>query len=442
MIVVLLAGVAMAADLDGSDPNQPTSAQQMAFEYDNYFYFAPEQEASESPSDAPPPPPAEDDADDACAVACDECCGSCCRSCCGSGIVFGGWLDQGFTANPDDPANRFNGPVTFNDRSNEYQLNQLYLYAEREAYTGGYGWDIGGRVDVFYGTDSRFTLARGLDDDWSNQRFYGPSMPQLYLDVAYNDLTVRMGHFYTILGYESVMAPENFFYSHAYTMQYGEPFTHTGLLAMYDLNDCWAVSGGFTRGWNNWYDNNNDLDFLGGVTWTSWDEGTSLAFAINTGNEDDAGVNNRTVYSLVFSKQLTDRMEWVLQHDLGNEEGVGLNGGEDARWYGINTYLFYEINRNWSFGVRYEWFNDQQGTRVDAANAAGGPPRGMALNGVPTNWYEVTAGVRWTPRNNLIVRSECRWDWCAPHGNAQIDPFDDGTKRRQFLWSIDAIVTF
>jgi len=28
-------------------------------------------------------------------------------------------------------------------------------------------------------------------------------------------LTVRMGHFYTILGYETVTAPKNFFYSHA-----------------------------------------------------------------------------------------------------------------------------------------------------------------------------------------------------------------------------------
>ena len=53
-------------------------------------------------------------------------------------------------------------------------------------------------------------------------------MPQLYADFAYNRLTVRLGHFYTIIGYEVVTAPDNFFSSHAYTMQYGEPFTHTG----------------------------------------------------------------------------------------------------------------------------------------------------------------------------------------------------------------------
>ena len=37
------------------------------------------------------------------------------------------WLDQGFTGNYDDPNNNFNLPMAFNDRSNEYQMNQLYL---------------------------------------------------------------------------------------------------------------------------------------------------------------------------------------------------------------------------------------------------------------------------------------------------------------------------
>jgi len=46
-----------------------------------------------------------------------------------SGIEVGGWIDMGYTANADDPANRFNGPVTFNDRSDEFQMNQLWLYS-------------------------------------------------------------------------------------------------------------------------------------------------------------------------------------------------------------------------------------------------------------------------------------------------------------------------
>src|SRR5262245_50234994 len=83
------------------------------------------------------------------------------------GIKVYGWLDQGFTWNPDSPDNRFNFPMTFNDRSNEYQMNQFYLIAERAVKTDGCCWDFGGRVDVLYGTDYYFTTSVGweLEDD-------------------------------------------------------------------------------------------------------------------------------------------------------------------------------------------------------------------------------------------------------------------------------------
>ena len=58
---------------------------------------------------------------------------------------------------------------------------------------------------------------------------------KLYFEAGYGDLTVKIGHFYTIIGWEVVTAPDNFFYSHAYTMYNSEPFTHTGVLATYNV---------------------------------------------------------------------------------------------------------------------------------------------------------------------------------------------------------------
>ena len=37
-----------------------------------------------------------------------------------------GWLNQSYTWNPQNPPNGFNGPVTWTDRSNSYELNQAY----------------------------------------------------------------------------------------------------------------------------------------------------------------------------------------------------------------------------------------------------------------------------------------------------------------------------
>src|SRR5664279_5486874 len=73
------------------------------------------------------------------------------------GLSVGGWLNSGVTYNASNPQDKFNGPVTFNDRNSELQLNQLYLYLQRAVATNGEHWDIGGRFDFMYGTDAIFT---------------------------------------------------------------------------------------------------------------------------------------------------------------------------------------------------------------------------------------------------------------------------------------------
>ena len=165
------------------------------------------------------------------------------------GVELGGWLEAGFSAVGTSPADRFNGPVTFNDRHAEGQMNQLWFYLERKPNTWACSLDLGGRIDVMYGTDAQYIQAGdGLEANWDqSERFYQMALPQFYLDATLAGWTVRMGKFFTILGYEGPAAPDNFFYSHAYTMQYGEPFTHTGMLVSRRFGQ-WLVNGGFHRG--------------------------------------------------------------------------------------------------------------------------------------------------------------------------------------------------
>ena len=73
-------------------------------------------------------------------------------------------------------------------------------------------------------------------------------LPQLYVEAGYGDLSVKAGHFYTIIGYEVVQATGNFFYSHAYTFNFSEPFTHTGVLAQYDASERLTFYGGYSLG--------------------------------------------------------------------------------------------------------------------------------------------------------------------------------------------------
>jgi len=351
------------------------------------------------------------------------------------GISVESWIEQGVTINTDSPNNRSNFPVTFNDRSNDYQLNQLYLLLEKRVHSCRRCWDFGGRVDLLYGTDSIFATARGLETRgdlsprWNSGR-YGLAMPQLYAEIFApwgNGVTVKLGRFYSILGYESVPAVDNFFYSHSYALQYAEPFTHTGLLASTSLGH-FSFHGGITRGWNNWEDNNNDWGLLGGVDWTSHDGCTVIALGIHTGREQDeppSTANTRTIFSLVYQRRVTDRLQYVAQYDHGFEEG-GAAGGRDADWYGLNQYLLYTLNPCWRFGTRLEFFRDEDGARIDPGGRGG-------------NYFAWSLGCNWTPNDRVLVRPEFRWDIADGTG---LRPFSDGRQRDQILVACDFILRF
>ena len=353
-----------------------------------------------------------------------------------------GWIDQGFTWNPDNPAIRFNGPVAYNDRSNEYMLNQLYLIAERTTDTQDGGWDVGGRVDLLYGTDHRFPLAFGLDNRWNQgQRFYGLAMPQMYGDVAYNKLLLRAGHMLAPCGYENVQAPENFFYSHSYTFLYAQPTTVTGAMLTWKPNDRFSINGGVNTGWNAFESINDKLGAMAGFTWTSPSEKTTVGLEFFFNNQQLTGENVRSHYALVLSHKVSHRLTYVLEHNYGFEDDAFPapgGGGEDAKFYSIVNYLLYEINPCWSAGLRYEWLRDRNGLIVVGL----GPPHGIPLFGVPTDWNELALGLRYTPNKNVMVRSELRWDWADPLVPVPDAPFADYTKNDQLLWATDLIVRF
>jgi Putative beta-barrel porin-2, OmpL-like. bbp2 len=388
----------------------------------------------------------------------DDCC--CLKQC---DTTFTGWIEGGIMGNADGPSTHFNGPVTFPD-SDRGQLNQFYGVLQRTTdLSKNCGLFVGYDVDFFYGSDFFFTTAAGLDGTkrgnvprWNTDpdQNYGFAMPQLYFETDYNDFRVKWGHFYTIIGYETVPAIGNFFYTHSYTMQYGEPFTHTGMLASRAINDYWTWSGGIVGGWND-FSLQEGAQFLGGLTYSVKDC-TSLAFSIVTGNESDINVpgvapeSNRTMYSIVWSNELSSRLTYVLQHDLGVQQNtLGFNAVDQktADWFGINQYLFYKINCNWTLGWRFEWFDDPEGYVVTGLR----PGNTDARFRFPGDFYETSLGLNYKPNGNFTLRPEVRYDWYhgqsgftspAVPGSPPNQPFNDNQDTNQFLFGLDAIYQF
>lgn len=342
------------------------------------------------------------------------------------GVTLGGWATSGINYNTNNPIDRSNGPVSMTDRAGEFHLYQLNLFIEK-AVAKASAWDMGGRFDFMFGTDTRYTQATGHWDmgliSQRDLRFYDIALPQAYVEVFApigNGLSAKLGHFYTIIGYESVPSPPNFFSSHTYSFK-SSPFTTTGALFSYALNEQWSVNLGAVTGADNF-----DRDFgawsqMSGLTWTNADAGTTVSFSIMQGDVYKNQSSQLVYYSAILQQHL-GKWHYVLQHDRGTQQNA-IAQGQNADWYSIVQYLTYDIGDKLGAGLRGEWFRDQNGFRYASGEAS---------------YYAMTVGLNWKPKGWLMFRPEARYDW----SRAQTAPFDAGQRTNQFLLGIDAVIQF
>lgn len=338
------------------------------------------------------------------------------------GVKLGGWTQVGVHS-------RNSIADGFNQNADGLHLHQQWFYAEREA-DGSYGLDWGFRFDVMYGIDANNTQAFGNNfgrwdyRDSFQHGEYGWALPQAYLQLAYGDLSVIAGHFYTLIGFEVVPAPKNFFYSHAFTMNWSEPFTHTGALATYDWTDQLTIYAGWTLGWDTGFDQfGSGSNWLGGF---SYDFTDSFNFTyISTAGDFGAYAGQRTAdycyeHSLLFTFDITDRLQYLLQADLLDVREWELVPGQDLRTYGINQYLFYELNDRWVAGARVEWWKN------NLFNAAGNVAAGQPY----VSYNAATFGLNYRPHPNLVLRPEVKHEWV---------PAEDF---EQTIFGIDMVLTY
>jgi hypothetical protein len=350
-----------------------------------------------------------------------------------SWLDMGGWTQVGYHSAATRLSTTRGDLFSFNDVPHGLNLHQQWMWFEKVAEAPACGWDWGFRFDIMYGTDAQKTQAFGNDDPlWDttlDHGVYGWAMPQAYVEVASGDWSVIAGHFFTLVGYEVITAPDNFFYSHAFTMFNSEPFTHTGVLATYSGSDLAEFYAGYTLGWDTGFDNYTQNGTYGG----SWLGGFSTQLTdditftyISTfgdfGLRNDAntyGFNGPSAdrgysHSLVFDVTLSDKLNYVLQSDLVSIDEVG------HEQVGINQYLFYKANDCWSYGTRMEWW------KTDGLSVCG-----------------LTGGVNYRANSNLIIRPEVRYNW-APGEVAANDFFgvNAGDNFNQTVFGIDAILTY
>ncbi len=334
-------------------------------------------------------------------------------------LNIGGWIQSGYHNRNTPLSNVPSDVLAFNDLPDKINLHQGWLYFEKTLDLENNSWDWGFRLDVMYGTDAQKTQAFGNPPgsyDFLNgldHGSYGWAFPQAYIEVGRGDWSAKVGHFYTLVGYEVVPATGNFFYSHALTMFNSEPFTHTGAIVTYSGYEDIEFYAGWTAGWDTGFEQLNDgSSWLGGFSITAIEDIT-FTYISTAG---DFGWRGRDGYShsIVVDVTLTDDLNYVFQSDIVRalDPNFAPGGDDDV---GVNQYLFYQWNDCVKLGSRLEWWKDE---------------------GI--SYYAVTGGVNLKPHANFIVRPEIRYDWTPTNLNPAVNyPFGNRT-----TFGIDAILTF
>jgi len=350
-------------------------------------------------------------------------------------INVGGHAEAGWTYNFNTPNTDVNNGRVFDFEHNKPILDQLSIFVEKKVDASKSNFDIGGKVEAIYGADSGLIHANGLSDYYDGPR--DPKnqldLTQLYIDIGIpvgNGLLVRVGKFVTLMGQEVIDPEGNSLYSHSFMFGFAIPFTQTGVLASYNLSDDWSITAGFTRGWDQAFDDNNDaIDFLGEVKWAQ-SKDTTIILNLSAGPQRTNDNSDwRWLLDLVASHTVSDQLAIAVNADFGWEQNAAIGGGT-GKWWGIAGYAGYKISPELGLNGRIEWFRDDGGSR-------------LGIDGL--NLYELTVGLNVKPfakdrwGQYLQIRPEVRFDLSNDNVFGDRNALGQFSDDHQFTFGVDVI---
>ncbi len=314
----------------------------------------------------------------------------------GEGLEINGWAQFGYH-------DRSTG--LFNTNPKQGTLHQVWFEFDKASDADAEGLGLGYHFDLMYGADANNTSAFGQSTGWDTDSAdsgngFGWAMPQMYVEGHVGDWSVMVGKFYTIVGYEVVQAPGNFFYSHAKTMT-SEPRTHTGLLASKTTEAGVDLSFGYSSGWDTGFQSHGSNGILG--LGKSISDSLSVNYVTTFGDISDT--ENGYTHSVVMQVTLGEKMDYVFQSDYVDTT---------TRYeIGVNQYLFYTVSDDVTLGARLEWWRNGNNLGADSE-------------------YSFTSGINYRPqtRFDLTLRPEVRIDW------------DETSTNTDVTFGMDAILTY
>jgi len=293
-------------------------------------------------------------------------------------------------------------------------------------------WASGYRVDALVGPDASLystTLAQASNEDSTG----GPlsEVGTLGIKQAYvvtrapigNGLDLKLGVFDAIIGYEVFQNGANPNYSRSYAYNL-EPFSHTGALASYQINDMISVSGGVANTSRSVINDrpssvgagggsSSHLSYMGSVAFVAPESvgflgGATLYAGFLDGLNGNSSTRPDTTNYYLGATLPTpiDGLALGLAYDHV-EEAASIRSGVDADVFG--AYVSYQATDKLALHGRIEYVSGDSGL-YDYYGDDGS----MNTAGLYTDWNQellgLTATLDYNLWDNVISRLEARWD--------------------------------
>ena len=328
-------------------------------------------------------------------------------------FTFSGYIDSYYMANFNNPTDRSNLGASgtaraFDQRSGQFSLGLVqtkigYSTAKSDVVvdlTFGPNADLG-QYGNLIGPLGRGTTALAIKQAYYNWK-------------ATNKLTLTAGQFGTHIGYEVIDAPVNYHYSLSNLFNNG-PFYHIGVKAAYAFSDKFSIMGGFINNIDNLNDNNGQI---GLITQVFVQPAKGLNVYLNAITSNEASTDPKTgktpngQYSLldfVATYQITDKFSLGLNAATGVQDVNGDGKYDNESWGGFAIYPKYDISSTFSFGARYESFDNSNAVRglvIPTRDAEGNI---TSTTGVSVSSITLTPSIT-VAEGHILLKPELRID--------------------------------
>jgi hypothetical protein len=291
------------------------------------------------------------------------------------------------------------------NRQDGFNLNVFALTLDGSSEQNG--WTTGFLTDLLFGPDANLygTNSTGnKDSDFA--------IKQAYIHVDKDDLTIKLGVFDTIIGYEVFAAKDNRNYSRSYAY-FIEPFAQTGVLASYAVNDVVQITGAVANSWNTIINARPTLEdgrvtedrktYLGGIGLVAPEDlpvfgGANLYTSMSYGFDSNESADQIKSYYTGGSWPLMEALSLGFALDYRELDPAGEGPKQNAKT--AATYASIQACEDLSFHGRAEWARGTAGSW------------GVANIGTPEDdhFFGLTFTTQYDWLENLLTRLEMRWD--------------------------------